>query len=107
MGCRLNDFDLGEWTMIRSVEGHRVEVAPATTKPIVYRGKATNTPTLTGWVYKLDGKFQGFTAMDCDRERAIEAITWHVNRKLRGDEPCMLIRLTPTATSASVWLLGQ
>lgn len=84
MGCRLSNFDLGEWKTFE-VQGHKVEFAKAVTKPITYRGKAVPSPTLDGHVYKLDGRFQGFTAMDCDEPRAIEVLTWHVERKLRGE----------------------
>lgn len=51
MGCSLKDFAVGQWETV-NVDGHKVEMAEATTKGV---------RPLSGMVYKLDGKFQGFT----------------------------------------------
>lgn len=60
MGCRLSNFDLvTNWTT-RSVNGKTVELANATYKPIVYRGKVVPSPDLgVVTLYKIDGQFKG------------------------------------------------
>lgn len=69
MACRLNDFNIGAWETIQHRE-HVVEVASATTKGM----------KLVGVVYKLDGKFQGFTGTK-------DAAIYWVNEKLDGKYP--------------------
>ena len=68
MGCTLRDFKTGRWETVEH-RGHEVKIADA----------ATRNGGLSGVVYMLDGKFQGFTG---DREAAL---SW-VDRKL--DSQC-------------------
>jgi hypothetical protein len=68
MACRLNDFSIGAWETVQH-RGHAVEVASATTKGM----------KLDGVVYKLDGRFQGFTGNK-------EAALFWVDQKLDGKD---------------------
>jgi hypothetical protein len=51
MGCRLTDFNIESEAQTLVINGHSVEIANATTKGL----------KVSGVVYKVNGKFQGFT----------------------------------------------
>lgn len=67
MGCSLSDFTVGSWESV-DVAGHRVAVAEA----------KTNYLKLAGVVWKVDGRFQGFTGSK-------EAALYFVRRDLEAE----------------------
>lgn len=69
MACRLSNFKVGKWETAQH-RGHVVEVAPAKTACL----------GLEGVVFKLDGRFKGFTG-------SRDAAFYFINRELNGVRP--------------------
>lgn len=72
MGCRLDDFTIGTARGRYTQCGHKVEFASATT--------VGGAPVLDGFVYWIDGKFQGFTFSEA-------GVRDWAGKKIRGETP--------------------